>query len=253
MSSRLGEGAGPPNRNTYLQRFWDAVGNQLRCPSGAAGAAVGRIMAVTNARPYRLTIDALDVRPGDKVLDIGCGPGQSFALLKERASLGRIFGIDQSETMLKQARQRSSEAISNGYLELRRGAFGSLPWADATFDKILLVNVVYFFDRSGGDISEAHRVLRPNGRLAVYATDKKTMSRWPFSRPETHRTFDASELIALLESGGFAPSQISLKEVTLPFGVRGIIAVAENEGSDASEQARTHPETVPASIRLADV
>jgi ubiquinone/menaquinone biosynthesis C-methylase UbiE len=210
-------------------------------------------MAVINAKPYRLTIDALGVMPGDKVLDIGCGPGQGFALLKERASLGRVFGIDQSETMLKQAGQRNRAAIADGYLELRRGAFGSLPWGDATFDKILLVNVVYFFDRSGGDISEAHRVLRPNGRLAVYATDKTTMSRWPFSRPETHRTFDASELIALLESGGFAPSQIGLKEVTLPFGVRGVIAVADKEGGDVSEQARTHPETVLAGIRLADV
>jgi ubiquinone/menaquinone biosynthesis C-methylase UbiE len=187
-------------------------------------------MAVINSRPYRLTIDALDVRPGDKVLDIGCGPGQGFALLKERAPLGRAFGIDQSETMLKQARQRSRGAIKDGYLELKRGVFGSLPWDDATFDKILLVNVVYFFDGSGGDISEAHRVLRPTGRLAVYATDKKTMSRWPFSGAETHRTFDANELIALLESGGFESSQISVQEVALPFGVRGIIVLADKEG-----------------------
>jgi SAM-dependent methyltransferase len=136
--------------------------------------------------------------------------------------------------MLAQATRRNRAAIAAGRLELVRGAFGALPWGDNTFDKILLVNAVYFFDRGGRDISEALRVLRPGSRLAVYATDRSTMEKWPFSGPETHTTFDARGLVALLEGSGFDRSRVQIEGVALPFCITGIIAVAKKGGPAVS-------------------
>jgi len=220
--------------------FWEAVGRQLRRPSGVAGATLGRLMAIINRRPYRLTLEALQLEPRDEVLEIGFGSGRGLHLLGRRVH-GRIVGVDHSEAMVVQARRKNRQAIASGHLELVLGAFGALPLGDASFDKILLVNVAYFFDRRGRDISEVHRVLRPGGRIAVYATEKSTMERWPFSGPKTHRTFDASELTTLLEEGGFDRSLIWTRTVRLPFRMQGIVAHADKRDSGGLERAGPAP------------
>ena len=110
---------------------------------------------------------------------------------------------------------------------LVRGPFSPLPWIDEMFHKVLLVNVVYFFDADGRDISEVHRVLRAGGRLVIYVTSRETMEKWPFAGPDTHRTFDARGLGQLLENAGFRRSHITITPVELALGVKGLIAVAE--------------------------
>jgi len=72
-----------------------------------------------------------------------------------------------------------------------QGPFSPLPWVDEMFDKILLVNVAYFFDSGDRDISEAYRVLRPGGRIVLYVTSRDTMQKWPFAAADTHWIFDA--------------------------------------------------------------
>ena len=61
--------------------------------------------------------------------------------------------------------------IEAGRLELVRGDFASLPFADKIVDAILAVNVVYFM-KSSAAVREARRVLRPGGRIVLYATDR---------------------------------------------------------------------------------
>jgi SAM-dependent methyltransferase len=110
---------------------------------------------------------------------------------------------------------------------LVRGAFSPLPWIDEMFHKVLLVNVAYFFDADGRDISEVYRVLRSGGRLVIYVTSRETMEKWPFAGPETHRTFDAGDLARLLEDAGFRRSHITITHAELALGVKGFVAVAE--------------------------
>jgi SAM-dependent methyltransferase len=209
-----------------VDRLWRELGRQLRCPTGVAGSIVGQLMATLNERPNRLAIDALEVAFDDKILELGFGPGKSLEALVKRAPGGEVHGIDKSERMLKLAMRKNRAAIASGRMHLALGRFSPLPWCDAAFSKILLVNVVYFFDLEGRDISEVYRVLRPGGRVVVYATDRSIMAKWPFAGPETHRTFDATSLSGLLEGVGFARSGISIERVRLPFGIEGMVAVA---------------------------
>lgn len=209
-----------------FDRLWHALGLQFRNPSGSIGSLIGWLMAFVNDEPNRLAIDALELQPTDRVLELGFGPGWAIRTIASRATKGQTFGIDQSERMLRQAVSLNEVAIAKGRVILSKGPFSPLPWIDSTFQKILLVNVAYFFDPDGREVTEVHRVLRSGGRVVIYVTSRETMNRWPFASPETHRLYDRNELLDLLKGAGFRSSNIEIKDVLLPFGIKGLLATA---------------------------
>jgi SAM-dependent methyltransferase len=209
-----------------LDAVWKALGRQLRHPSGFPGRVIGHSMAMANRWPNRIAIDALDIAPGDVVLELGFGPGKAIAQLASAIGPGHVLGIDQSATMLAQASRHNRQAIERGRVELRRGHFDALPWPTASIDKVLAVNTAYFFCPDAVEVQEARRVLRPGGLMAIYVTDKSVMSRWRFSGPDTHRTFDSNELAALLRTGRFDANDVTVTRVSPGFGFAGLIALA---------------------------
>jgi ubiquinone/menaquinone biosynthesis C-methylase UbiE len=207
-------------------RAWAAIGGQLRHPSGLAGGLIGRLMGVVNRQSNRIAIGALEIRPGDTILELGVGPGIAVATLAGLAQQGRVVGIDHSPTMLAQAARRNRRAIAGRGVHLLLGRFAALPFATESVDRILAVHVAYFIGADASEIREARRVLRPGGRVAIFATDKSTMASWGFTRSGHHRLFDRDEIAGLLSTGGFATDEIAVAEVSLPFGIAGLLAVA---------------------------
>jgi SAM-dependent methyltransferase len=137
-----------------------------------------------------------------------------------------VLGIDHSAAMLAQASGRNRRAIREGRVRLVRGRFDALPWPTSSVEKVVGVNVAYFFRDTGVEVSEARRVLRPGGLLALYATHKSTMARWKLADPETHRLRDEADMLELLLRGGFSRQAIQVRPVSMPFGVAGILATA---------------------------
>ena len=209
-----------------LDGVWKAIGRQLRHPSGLGGRVIGHAMAIANRRPNRMAIDALEIVPGDVVLELGFGPGRAVEQLASLIGDGQVLGIDQSAAMLTLASRHNRRAITRGRVSLRHGTFDALPWPTASVDKILAVNTAYFFGADAVEIQEARRVLRPGGLMALYATDASVMARWKFSGPDTHRTFDRDGLAALLRTGGFDPDDITILPADAGFGITGLLALA---------------------------
>jgi SAM-dependent methyltransferase len=209
-----------------LDRLWHALDAQLRHPSGVFGSLVGWIMALVNDEPNRLAVDALNLGPRESVLELGFGPGWGLRKIAERTCGARVYGVDQSARMLEQAKRMNEVAVSSGRMVLVQGPFSPLSWIDEMFDKVLLVNVVYFFDSDGRDMSEVYRVLRSGGRTVVYVTSRETMTKWPFAGPETHKLYDRNELLDLLVDAGFQSSDVAIEDVRLPFGIKGLLATA---------------------------
>lgn len=207
-----------------LTRFWHELGRQLRHPSGGKGRWVGRLMSVVNRQPNMLALKALQVSVSDSVLELGVGSGWALRRLARLARRGRVWGIDQSVGMLRLAsRQPRSSA---GQAAVARARFDSLPFPSETFERLLAVNVAYFFDRDGRDLREAYRVLRPGGRMVIYVSDRATLAKWPFAGEDTHRSYDADGLVRAIQAGGFQPTEITVAPVELPFGVSGLLATA---------------------------
>jgi SAM-dependent methyltransferase len=124
----------------------DVVGQGGR-PRGAAGRVTGWVFAhrPSNRRRNAWVVSLLDVQPTDRVLEIGFGPGLAIAHLA-RAGAGRVFGLDHSEVMLRQASKRNAVAIRAGRVTLVNASIDQLPAAlDGPFDAILAVNSLGFW------------------------------------------------------------------------------------------------------------
>jgi SAM-dependent methyltransferase len=206
--------------------MWHAFARQLSHPQGFAGFAVGKLMKLANRQPTRLAIEALDIQPGNDVLDLGCGAGQASALMLPLAAPGRVDSIDRSATMIDEAIRTNRQAVRNGRSRFECADFASLPFPDDRFDRVLASNVMYFWHDTTPVLSEIRRVLRPEGKLAIYLTGAQTMRHWKIARAGTHRLFDADDVHRALTEAGFAPDLVSVKTVGLSGGVMGVIAVA---------------------------
>jgi SAM-dependent methyltransferase len=207
--------------------LWRYLGGQLQQPSGLGAVLIGPAMALANRQPNRAAIDALDIAPNETALELGFGPGHALRALTACAPRGRVLGIDHSAAMLAQAARRNRRAVAEGRLQLRLGRFDALPWPAGCIDKILAVNVIYFFRADGAELREARRVLLPGGRIAVFATDRSAMAQWKFAGPDTHRLVDRRELLRLFANGGFTADDVTVRSITLPLGIMGLLAVAQ--------------------------
>ncbi len=215
-------------RQPSSNRLWEGIGAQLRHPSGLFGKLAGSAMVFANAKPNTLAIAALSLRAGESLLELGCGPGRALQQLLACPHLARAIGLDWSDVMLAQASRRNRPAFDAGRLALVRGDFARLPFIAEFVDAILAVNVAYFMD-SPAAVHEARRVLRPGGRIVLFATHRSAMRNWPFAGAHSHRLFDHAGLTALLIDAGFAAECIHIESVNAGFGVLGLLAVAHKE------------------------
>jgi SAM-dependent methyltransferase len=132
------------------------------------GDVVARAASYAPERVAAGAIGALELRPTDAVLELGCGSGRLLAQVTARVQRGAAVGIDPSPLMVRHARFRNRRFIERGLLEVAVGESGDLSrWADARFDKVYGLHVVYFWEAPARDLAEVHRVLRPGGRLLL--------------------------------------------------------------------------------------
>jgi SAM-dependent methyltransferase len=127
-------------------------------------------------RRRSLVHDALGAAAGERILDVGCGPGFYVAEILERVGDGgRVAGVDSSPAMLALAARR---VAAHENVELREGGATALPFPDASFDAALSVQVLEYVDDVSAAIAELHRVIRPGGRLVVWDVDWETVSMY---------------------------------------------------------------------------
>jgi ArsR family transcriptional regulator len=94
--------------------------------------------------------------------DLGCGTGLATAAIAPH--VGRVIGVDASDEMLGAARTRLS-SLRN--VEWRTGTLEALPVKDATLDAAVMLLVLHHIPSPGAAIAEAHRALKPGGRLLI--------------------------------------------------------------------------------------
>jgi SAM-dependent methyltransferase len=111
------------------------------------------------APTYHAALERVDVEPGARVLDIGCGVGVFLGLVADRGA--EAFGLDASEALLAVARRRLPDA------DLRVGDMESLPYDDDSFDLVTGFSSFFFANDMVEALCEAGRVARPGAPVVI--------------------------------------------------------------------------------------
>jgi SAM-dependent methyltransferase len=191
------------------QRLERALRSQFQRPSGFWGRAAGALMAHRSSNRTRnvWAAELLEVRPDDRVLEIGFGPGIAIKELSARAPDGYVCGLDHSALMVRQAARRNAKAVRRGQVDLRLGSVDELPDFDAPFDKVLAVNVSGFSDGPAERLENLRRVTSRGGRIAL-----AFQPRGPGATDEAATTA-GQEFVTKLRDAGF--SQVRLETLKL--------------------------------------
>jgi ubiquinone/menaquinone biosynthesis C-methylase UbiE len=185
-----------------------ALIGQFGNPHGMAGNLAGWVMAyrTSNRRRNRWVAALLDVQPGDRILEIGFGPGRAVAELSRLVGpSGHVYGVDRSPVMLRHATRRNAAAVRAGQVTLLHGAVERLPpEAGGPFDAILAVNSLGFWTEPVERLQELRRRLAPGGRIALA------------SQPRGGATTTGSSLAPMLEAAGFGQLRTEILELDPP-------------------------------------
>jgi SAM-dependent methyltransferase len=111
-------------------------------------------------------VEAVNPTPGQRVLDVGCGPGALTRLLVERLGASRVAAVDPSEAFVEAARSRLPDGV-----EVRCAFAGDLPFADDTFDAAVAQLVVQFMTDPVAGLREMARVTKLGGLVAACVWD----------------------------------------------------------------------------------
>ena len=108
------------------------------------------------------------LRPGETVLDLGCGGGIDTILAAKRVGPdGRAIGLDLMEEMAQRAADNAAEAGVGGWTEFRRGEIEDLPLPDESVDVVISNGVINLSSRKSRVLAEVFRVLKPGGEMCV--------------------------------------------------------------------------------------
>jgi ubiquinone/menaquinone biosynthesis C-methylase UbiE len=140
-----------------------------------AARRIESLYRIGEAQRRRETVrETLGARPGERVLDVGCGPGFYCAeLAAEVGPSGSVVGVDSSEAMLALATRRCAELPQ---VALRVADATALGVADADFDAAICVQVLEYLAEPRDGLAELYRALRPGGRVLVWDIDWATLS-----------------------------------------------------------------------------
>jgi SAM-dependent methyltransferase len=129
-------------------------------------------------RRRRLTalswIDGLELPPGARALEIGCGTGLTALALAERGF--QVEATDAAGAMLERTRARAAEAGLGGRLRVRRARAEALDFEDAAFDLVVALGVLPWVDSPKQVVREMARVLRPGGYALLSADNRRRLT-----------------------------------------------------------------------------
>jgi SAM-dependent methyltransferase len=180
-------------------------------------------------------LDAVELRPSERVLDVGCGNGATaIAAAKRVGADGEVVGIDISGAMLALARRRAREGGCQNLHFIEADA-GIHSFAEGSFDAVVSRFGTMFFERPEAAFANLRRALQPKGRLAILCWRDMLLSEWiaipgaaaakhvglpdfgPPGAPGPFALADQDRLRRILEAAGF--HSVAIEAITRPMRI----------------------------------
>jgi SAM-dependent methyltransferase len=219
--------------NVEQSAAWDG-------PSGDAWVAREAFQNEALAGHTERLFVAASVQPGDQVLDVGCGTGDTTRAAARLAADGDVLGVDLSTAMLERGRERASaDGLANVTFEQADAQVH--PFADAHYDVIISRFGVMFFDDPVAAFANLARAAVPGGRLAVVTWQPYSRNEWvsvprtalalgrqlppiPEDAPGMFGLADADRVRRILGDAGWSDVQLDDEQVSYDYGAEPAIA-----------------------------
>ncbi|HYF63590.1 MAG TPA: class I SAM-dependent methyltransferase, partial [Herpetosiphonaceae bacterium] len=158
-------------------------------------------------------VDTLDVRPDDRILEVGCGAGVAVSLVCARLESGSITAIDRSPAMVGLAARRNQAWVASGRAALLAGDLLAADLGGARFNKVFAINVGLFGKHPAEDAVRIKGLLAPGGALYLFHQPPVAWKAAAF----------AETTASALRDHGFAIQRTLFAELT-PQPAAGIVA-----------------------------
>lgn len=184
-------------------------------------------------KKYRnMTLERLDIKRGETVLEIGFGTGHCLKQMAESVGEeGRVYGIDISSGMLEVSKQRLEEAGLLDRVKLYCGDALKMPYEDNKFDAVFMSFTLELFDTPEIPkvLDKIERVLKANGRLGVVSMSKEDgdsillrMYEWIHKKFPKYADCRPIYIEQSIKDAGF---EVEYKEKVKLFGLPGEIVI----------------------------
>jgi ubiquinone/menaquinone biosynthesis C-methylase UbiE len=140
---------------------------QFRQPTGYLGKIAGRLMTPRNKQLIDWTLEQLNIKPYQHMLEIGYGAGLTLQEVGRKLQIGFLAGIDHSAAMYQQAYQRNKRLVRQQLLQLHIGTVSELPYPSHYFHTIYGSNVHFFWKEPKYEFMQLARLLKTGGKLVM--------------------------------------------------------------------------------------
>lgn len=140
---------------------------QSRNPNNRIGKIMLSIMNKAHIGRTKYILNKLGIQEGQRILDIGCGGGETIRALATMQSNTYIYGIDYSETSVKMTKEKNRKDVQAGRVHVLAGEVSRLPFEDNDFNVITAIQTHYYWPDLKNDVKEIFRVLNTQGKLLI--------------------------------------------------------------------------------------
>lgn len=169
------------------------LAQQLSNPDGEMGKDVAKMMNETNISMTKESIKALQLSDNESVLKLGHGNAGHLSYLLDFAENIHYTGLEISETMKSEAEKINEKVLSQADFLLYNGK--NIPFEDESFDKIMTVNTIYFWQNPLEFLNEIYRVLKDHGNFVLTFAKKDFMKTLPFTSDFKLYNYEDIELL----------------------------------------------------------
>ena len=170
---------------------------QLRKPHGEGAEAIAAYMRELNRALYDHVVKLLSTAKEKQWLELGFGEGIVPEMLYQQDETMHYIGIDFSDEMVNMANAKNIPGAS-----FLLGEVAQMPFESDVFDVCFGINVVYFWENPGRELTEILRVLKPGGLLMLGYRPKTYMQAIPFTQ-FGFALYETDEMESLLAEHGF--------------------------------------------------
>jgi ubiquinone/menaquinone biosynthesis C-methylase UbiE len=179
------------------------IASQFRKPGGILGKIISFLMVKLNRTAIEKLIKTLSIKDGDRLFEIGYGPGVAANIILSGFRSCCIIGIDFSELMYKKASKRNRQFIEQKRMNLLFGDFLETDINAKDFDIVYCANVVYFWDNIQKPFEKIKSLLKSGGVFCFYMASADDLNKIKFTQGEIFNKHSINQVLDALKQSGF--------------------------------------------------